>query len=150
MKLVTTLQGAEQEIVSEALSTLEHSHVHHYETAGAAFTRAALDSLFTLVVSAVEKRDLTDVIRFADEIAEQRFSAGFDISEVQSAFNALETAMWRRVVAAEEPADLPEAVGLLSTVFGAGKDELARRYVSLASQKHIPTLDLSALFRGTA
>lgn len=149
MKLVTTLQGAEQEIVSEALSTLEHSHVHHYETAGAAFTRNALDNLFTLVVSAIEQRDLSGVIAFAEEIAEQRFTSGFDISEVQSAFNALETAMWRRVIAAEEPADLPEAVGLLSTVFGVGKDELARRYVSLASQKHIPTLDLSALFQGT-
>ena len=39
--------------------------------------------------------------------------------------------------------------GLLSTILGFGKDALARRYVSLSSQRHVPTLDLSALFAGT-
>ena len=57
--------------------------------------------------------------------------------------------MWRRVLAAEEPADLPESIGLLSTVFEVLKDELACRYVSLASQSDIPSLDLSAQFKGS-
>jgi hypothetical protein len=149
MELVTTLQNSEQEIVGEALSNLEKLHVHHYESAGQRFTRSALDDLFELVVTAIDHRDLAGVIQFAEGIAENRFSAGFDIAEVQSAFNELETAMWRRVVATEAPGDLPEAVGLLSTVFGVAKDALARRYVSLASQKRVPSLDLSALFQGT-
>jgi hypothetical protein len=34
-------------------------------------------------------------------------------------------------------------------VVGAGKDALAREYVSMASHRHVPSLDLSALFRGT-
>ena len=102
------------------------------------------------MAAAIEQRDLEGVIAFADDVAEQRFSSGFDISEVQTAFNALETAMWRRVLAAEEPADLPESIGLLSTVFGVAKDELACRYVSLASRRDIPTLDLSAQFRGSS
>lgn len=149
MELVTTLNSARSGIVAEALALVERSHVHHYETAGAAFTRSALDDLFQLVERAIERRDLNEVIRFAEELAEHRFAAGFDISEVQTAFNALETATWRRVVASEAPADLPEAIGLVSTVFGGAKDALARRYVSLASQKHVPSLDLSALFQGT-
>lgn len=149
MELVTTLQASEPAILDEAFSSLEQLHVHHYETAGERFTRTALDDLFTLVVTAIEHRDLSGVIQFAEGLAEQRFSSGFDISEVQTAFNSLETAMWRRVVATEPAADLPEAVGLLSTVFGVAKDALARRYVSLASQKRVPSLDLSALFGGT-
>ena len=76
-------------------------------------------------------------------------SAGFGITEVQTAFNAVEVVMWRRLVAIVPPQDLAEAVGLLSTVLGFGKDVLARRYVALASQRHVPTLDLSALFAGT-
>jgi hypothetical protein len=34
----------------------------------------------------------------------------------------------------------------LNTILGYGKDTLARRYVSLASARHVPTLDLSAYF----
>ena len=57
--------------------------------------------------------------------------------------------MWRQVVASVPPEDLAEATGLLSTVLGFGKDVLARAYVSLASQRHVPSLDLTALFAGT-
>ena len=56
--------------------------------------------------------------------------------------------MWRRVVAATPPDELAEAVGLLTTVLGFGKDALARKYVSLSSERHVPSLDLSALFGG--
>jgi hypothetical protein len=66
------------------------------------------------------------------------------------AFNALEEAMWRCVVVAEPPDDLAEAIGLLSTVLGYGKDAVARRYLSLASKRHVPSLDLSALFGGAS
>lgn len=149
MELVTTLKRSESEIVKEALSNLQHSHIEHYESAGAEFTHTALQDLFHLVATAIAQRDLEDVIAFADDIAEQRFSSGFDISEVQTAFNALETAMWRRVLAAAEPADLPESIGLVSTVFGVAKDQLACRYVSLAAQRDIPSLDLSARFSGS-
>ena len=45
--------------------------------------------------------------------------------------------------------DLVEAIGLLSTVLGFGKDAVARTYVSRASKRHVTSLDLSALFRGT-
>jgi hypothetical protein len=35
-------------------------------------------------------------------------------------------------------------------VLGAGKDALARAYVSLASKSKAPTLDLQSLFSGAA
>jgi hypothetical protein len=37
---------------------------------------------------------------------------------------------------------------LLSTFLGSGKDALAGRHVSPATQRHVPTLDLAALFDG--
>ncbi len=148
MKLETLLREAETSIVEEALSDLKHSHVHHYETAGDAFTRERLANLFDLIVRAIETRSLARLSGYAERIATERFEAGFDISEVQMAFNSLEEAMWRRVVEAEPASDLAEAIGLLSTVLGFGKDTLARTYVSLASHRHVPSLDLKALFSG--
>jgi hypothetical protein len=87
---------------------------------------------------------------YSEGIAVERFNEGYDISEVQMAFNSLEDAMWRRVISAEPPGDLAEAIGLLTTVLGFGKDAVARKYLSLACNRHVPTLDLSALFAGVS
>ena len=47
------------------------------------------------------------------------------------------------------PNELAESLGLISTVLGAGKDTLARTYVSLASKTKAPSLNLQSLFSGT-
>ena len=91
-----------------------------------------------------------DIEAYAGSVARDRFSAGFDISEVQAAFNSLERTTWHRLVADVPHSELARAVGLLSTVLGAGKDVLARTYVSLATEHHVPSLDLTALFDGAA
>ena len=38
--------------------------------------------------------------------------------------------------------------GIYGLLLGFGKDALARKYVSLASERHVSSLDLSALFAG--
>jgi hypothetical protein len=150
MELAEILLGAEPQVLDEAQATLQGSQARHYEAAGEEFTRERLADLFHLVVHAVRDRDLAAMGAFSNQIADERFNAGFDVSEVQDAFNALEAAMWRRVVSAGPEVDLVEAIGLLSTVVGFGKDALARKYVSLASKRHVASLDLTALFRGTS
>lgn len=149
MELDALLLEAESEVLEDAYTALGRSGPGHYEAAGETFTRARLSELFALVVSSIRSRDLAGMSRFAERVATERFDQGFDISEVQAAFNALEQAMWRRVVADTAAEDLAEATGLLSTVLGFGKDALARTYVSLASKRHVPSLDLTALFAGT-
>ena len=148
MELHSALVSAKKDLVDEAFTALERLDLEHYGHAGPDITRQRLQDLYDLVVSAIEDRDLTAVVSHADDIANERFSAGFDVSEVQLAFNVLETAVWRYVVALVTPEELATAIGLVSTVFGCAKDELARRYVSLAAQRHVTSLDLSALFRG--
>jgi hypothetical protein len=149
MELDALLLEAESDVLDEAYAALGRSAPTHYAAAGEAFTRQRLAELFSLVVSSIRSRDLAEMSRFSERVATERFDQGFDISEVQAAFNALEEAMWRRVVAASATEDLAEATGLLSTVLGFGKDALARTYVSLASKRHVPSLDLTALFAGT-
>ncbi len=69
--------------------------------------------------------------------------------EIQTVINALEQSIWKRVFEKIEPAKYPEYLGLISTVLGAGKDNLARTYVELASKIKVPTLNLQALFKGS-
>lgn len=137
------------QVLDEAVAALLRSGAIHYEESGDEFTRERLVELFDLVIGALRDRELEQVIRYCEIVAEDRFAAGFGISEIQTAFNVLEEVMWRHVVEGVQPADLPQSIGALSTILGAGKDALARRYVALASQRHVPSLDFSALFAGT-
>jgi hypothetical protein len=148
MDLDSLLLEDEESVLDEAYSALHRRHVTHYELAGEAFTRQALAGLFSLVLASIRTRHLAMMSAYAEGIAEERFNDGYDISEVQMAFNSLEEAMWRRVVSAEPRDDIAESIGLLSTVLGYGKDAVARKYLSLAMQRHVPSLDLSALFAG--
>jgi hypothetical protein len=148
MDVATWLTDSADTVLADAYDALQRAHTHHYAAAGETFTRQRLRDLFDLVVSSIRDRDLASMSTYAQRIATERFEQGFDLAEVQTAFNSRPHAMWRRVVADAPPAELAEAVGLLRTVPGFGKDTLARTYVSLATRTHVPSLDLSALFAG--
>jgi hypothetical protein len=149
MDVVRTLRDSETEIIDEAAAALARSHLTHYDRAGAEEDRRRLHTLFDVLVRAIADRQLGPVAAYAGAIASDRYSAGFDIAEVQTAFNVLEEAMWRTVVAGTPPEQLAESIGLVSTVLGAGKDALAITYVGLATRQHVGSLDLTALFQGT-
>jgi len=148
MNVVKELEVAEEDILDEASEALQRAHLAHYEASGPEDSRRRLKNLFLLVLDCLGDRTLSPICRFAEDVAKARFDAGFDIAEVQTAFNVLEEAIWHVVITRVPPEDLAEATGLVGTVLGAGKDVLARTWVSLATSRHVPSLDLSALFEG--
>ncbi len=150
MNLPELLAARREAILDAALGALERAHLTHYEAEGREVRRQRLGRLYDLVAAAVAERNLTRIQHHGEEVARERFAAGFDLLEVQAAFNVLEEALWRTLVAEVPPAELGEALGLVGTALGAGKDRLAAAYVALASSTHTPSLDLRALFAGTA
>jgi hypothetical protein len=148
MDVAAWLLDNRSDVLDEAVASLGRTHLSHYESAGENVTRERLDELFSLVVSTVQTRDLARLSTFVEGLATDRFNEGFSLAEVQTAMNSLEEAMWHRIVDAVPTDELPEAIGLLSTVLGFAKDTLARTWVSLATKRHVPSLDLSALFAG--
>jgi hypothetical protein len=143
------LERARRPILEAAAAALRRAHARHYDAAGEGEIERRLEALFDHVRQALTARDVAGLLAYAEEVAEERFNAGYDLSEVQTAFNALEEATWGQALAQLEPSELAEALGLTSTILGVGKDALARRYVSLAARTHAPSLDLRALFTGT-
>ena len=101
------LESIKTTAVGEAYAELQRSHLAHYEAAGEELTRERLADLFDLVVRAIRDRDLTPVGAFSEQVAHDRFEAGFDIAEVQAAFNTLEETLWRRIVAVSQFYHLP-------------------------------------------
>lgn len=146
MTLHELLHQHGEAIVNDAMDAVERSHLKSYAQSGADATRQRLRDLYILTVRAIADRQLGAIIAHAEAIAQARFAAGFDLWEVQTAFNVLEEAIWLRIIKELPPADYAEALGLVSTVLGAGKDALARAYVSLASKSRAPTLNLQSLF----
>ena len=149
MDINQLLHDQSSDILSDAEAAIARARLAHYEKSGTEHTHQRLKALFTLASRAVKEKNLGPMVAHAETIARERFEAGFDLSEVQTAFNVLEEAIWVRILKNISPNDLAEALGLISTVLGAGKDTLARTYVSLASKTKAPSLNLQSLFGGT-
>jgi hypothetical protein len=148
-ELVRVLERERASIVRAASDSIRRSPTH-YVAEGEDEIQRRIETLYDELLTAVSRRDLSSVLEYARRLAAGRFRSGYDLSEVQSAFNALEEATWTCLCARLEQEQLGLSLGLVSTVLGAAKDALAREYVSLASHERMPALDLRALFTGDA
>ncbi len=149
MDINQLLHDQSNDILSDADAAIARARLAHYEKSGTEHTHQRLKALYTLTARAVKEKNLGPMVAHAETIARERFETGFDLSEVQTAFNVLEEAIWVRIMKNISPNELAESLGLISTVLGAGKDTLARTYVSLASKTKAPSLNLQSLFSGT-
>jgi hypothetical protein len=149
VSLEKILQEDRLAILNEAVESLCRAHLKHYETAGPDLIRERLDNLLRIVLEALLKRSLTPIVTHAAAVAVERFEAGVDLHEVQTAFNVLEEILWLRILTSLPASEQAQALGLIGTVLGNGKDALARKYVSMATQTRTPSLDLKALFSGS-
>ena len=150
MDLYQFLNERAHDFVTDAEKAVRTAHLTAYERDGTEIAHQRLKALCTLTVRAVKERNLGPMVAHADHIAEERFNAGYQLWEVQTAFNALEEVIWNRILHELPPGEFAEALGLVSTILGSGKDALARKYVSLASKTKAATLDLRPLFTGLA
>ncbi len=149
MNLYQLLYDRTSEILDEATEAMVRARAKHYEEAGREHVHQRLKALYVLTMRGVKERNLGPMVAHVETIARERFSAGYDLWEVQTAFNLLEEAIWKRILK-DMPADeYAQALGLVSTVLGIGKDTLARRYVSLATKAKSPSLNMQSLFSGT-
>ena len=142
------LVRAREPILAEAREALECARLRHYRASGAEENAHRLAALFDVLAESAAARSVLPMVRHAERIARERHEGGFDLAEVQTAFNVLEEALWRHITATLSPAEYPEAYGLVSTVLGAGKESVALKYVELARSIGAPALDLKALFAG--
>lgn len=146
MDLKELLKTQSSEILENALQSLNCAHLKSYSKSSQGENKKRLLNLLTLTEKCVVEKKLLPMKEYAAQIAKERFDVGFDLHEVHTAFNALEEELWNRVTKNIEPENLGEALGLVSTVLGAGKEELALSYVTLASKTRTQTLNLTELF----
>jgi hypothetical protein len=142
MSLSALLQEHKERILDDAQTAVHRSHLQAYEKIDPDEVRSRLEQLLTLVTTAVEERNVRELLKYMSRVGEERYYSGTDLSEVQTAVNVLEETLWKHILRDMSPAEYPEALGLISTVLGWSKDTLARKYVELASQRKARSLDL--------
>ncbi|NWG29314.1 MAG: hypothetical protein HXY48_12370 [Ignavibacteriaceae bacterium] len=148
MKLDEILINNQTDIINEAFYSLERSHLKHYDSSRADENWQRLAKLFDLTLNGVRTKSLVDIVNYSEKVAKERYESGFDLHEVHTAYNVLEESLWKIIVKEIEPSELPESLGLISTVLGTGKESLALAYVSLASKQKVKSLNLTQLFKG--
>jgi hypothetical protein len=146
MTLNELLKSQSEEILASALQSLNCAHLKSYDKSTEGENKKRLLNLLTLTAQCVSEKTLLPMREYAAQIAKERFTAGFGLHEIHTAFNALEEEMWHRITKDIKPEKLGESLGLISTVLGAGKEELALSYIAFACKTKTQTLDLKALF----
>jgi len=149
MKIEKLLNLKRNEIVGQANKSLERVHLKHYDRDSCEINHERLKRLFELSVKSVSERNLKYINNYVRDLSEERFRSGFGISEVQTAFNVLEEVIWKTVIRELPPDEIADALSLISTVLGAGKEILAVKYVSLAGKSSEDMIDQKNLFKGT-
>ena len=152
MNLIRLLEDRADEIIKEANRALMSWRLTHYQKAGEDKCKRCLKTLYHFISKSIKKCSSTSLILYVQNITRERFNSGYDIQEVQIAFNILEEAIWKKVLEEVDnmtPVELGKVLGTISTVCGTGKDTLADTYVMLSGKTGTPSLDIEALFKGT-
>jgi hypothetical protein len=149
MELREILINNQTEIINEAFELLQRSHLKHYDSSRADENWQRLAKLLDLTVNGIQTKSLVEMITYSEKVAKERYESGFDLHEVHTAYNVIEEVMWKKIINEIEPKKLAEALGLISTILGTGKESLALAYVALASKQKAKSLNLTQLFKGT-
>jgi hypothetical protein len=131
MNLIELLDSKAEEIINGASGAMKRAGMKHYDSDTPEQVRKRLTMLYHLTERGVKEKNLFPMVSYVEKMAEERFTAGFDLQEVQTAINVLEEYLWRYITEELPSAALADALRLISSVLGGAKDALARKYVEL-------------------
>lgn len=148
MNMSSLLRAMRDAALDDARAALECARLQHYSSSGPEENAERLSALFDALEECAENHTVLPMVTHAEQVARERHGHGFGLAEVLTAFNVLEEALWRRLADAVTPLDYPEALGLVATVLGAGKQALSLQYVALAKHTGEESVDVEALLGG--
>jgi hypothetical protein len=148
MNLLECLQHNQHEIIRNSFDSLVRSNLKHYSSSNANENWHRLEKLFDLTIKSIKEKSLVEMTEYSESVARERYTAGFDLHEVHTAYNVLEESLWKEILKNLDPKEFGNALGLVSTILGTGKEMLALTYISLIGKSKPKSLDLSELFKG--
>ena len=147
MSLTELLSENADDLVNGAVAELHQARLEHYEAEGLGTLHGRIRTLFDSMLQCLDSCHAEAILDWADRVGRERYGAGYDLLELQTGINALEEALWRRVLSSTGPEDLAHSLGLINAILGMAKDKLARTYVSLATRDEVPPVDFKELLQ---
>ena len=127
------LADARDRVVGEAVAALSERDQAGCFAASPAERHQDMEHLFDLIQRCVHEGHCEPIIGPSQQMAADGSAAGIEIAGIQAAFTVLEDVLWRNLADAVSGDQRPGTLRLVSVILGAGRDALARTYVSLAS-----------------
>lgn len=124
---------AHQHVIDDAVGALPVLRLPDYERLGTDVFRERVSVLYGLILECLDLDTLEPMSRHGEVIAGERLESGFDLGEVQSAFNLLEEAVWGVAISHLPVEHHAEARSRIGRVVAAGKDGLARGWAARAA-----------------
>jgi uncharacterized protein Smg (DUF494 family) len=131
MNLIELLEGRAEIIINGASEAMQRTSMKHYDAESPEKLRKKLTMLYHLTERGVNEKNVFPMVSYVEKMAEERFAAGFDLQEVQTAINVLEDYMWRQITEDLPAGAQADALRIISSILGGAKDALARKYVDL-------------------
>ncbi len=131
MDLVELLERFDREILDNVVSTLSKYRLKHYD-GDVKQLHSKMALLYDYAVKGVKEHNVMPMVSYVEKMAEKRFMSGFDLQEVQTAFNVLEEVIWKYILENVAAGAQAEDLGMISSIIGSGKDTLARTFLKLA------------------
>lgn len=149
MNIISLLEKNKEKVIEDSCRLINEVKLKGYTKEGSSITKQKLTNLYKKVIECANKKELIPMLNYTEKIAKERFASGYDLHEVQTAINALEENIWQIIFKNIKPDKLAESLGLVSSILGAGKDNLARNYVALATQTKASNINLQSLLSGS-
>ena len=82
-------------------------------------------------VGSVRENKLNIFLSYIHKVVGERAVQGYGLDEILMVFQVLEESIWLAVVEKSSPSEIPHLLKVSNTIFGRGKDEVAKVYLNL-------------------
>ena len=127
-KLIDILRESEQSIVEKAAVNLGNYRLKQYEMAKLSEIEWWLGALFSALCDSIQQESLKPFLEYSEKLGKLRAEKGFDLKEVQIAYNLLEEHIWEVVLEKGNPKTRVEDLTQIAEIVAAGKDKLTKWY----------------------
>jgi hypothetical protein len=108
-----------------------------------------LNFLYSQIILCLKYNNFSQLNKYAEKIAVERFTAGFSILEVLTVINIFQTIFWKYISLYSPQKDILSNIAIISSIFGELKDEIACNYVNLSEKNREKIFRTESLFEGT-
>lgn len=131
MTLLELLYYKPDQILLEATNSLVRAHLPHYEKFKDSDINERFKKLLVSITKCVEKNSCDELNSYMDKLSDERFSMGFEPTEVQVALNIFEEALWKNIDEKVDEDKQVAAMKLITNIVGKAKQEMLGEYAIL-------------------